>query len=331
MRKRGRAIYTNYLGKETVFRKDFVGWLKHVAKPLFGDSFVAPDPFPDDGPLEFEIQGVPTDQEPHDSARYDYNFTSLNLYSYDLWNNAFNPFTLPEFLINAAEPPSNVQIFNESRHALSRADTARQFHRYLGGNQPTEQFTIVITTFDRDEMLNSTLKSFHKIAYLNKIVVVWCNEKRSPPRNWPQIQVPIEFVSAPDSLNSRFIPFDNIKTEAVLSLDDDIVLSHEMVLFSFRVWRENRDQLVGLVHRSTKYSAGHPVYEPNGACQFSLILPTSAFLHKTYLEAYTYQMDPSVREHVDATMNCEDIAMNFLIAHLTKKPPIKTTLYRDFK
>ena len=37
-----------------------------------------------------------------------------------------------------------------------------------------------------------------------------------------------------NSLNNRFLPLDNIKTEAVLSLDDDTHLRHEEIDFAFR-------------------------------------------------------------------------------------------------
>lgn len=30
---------------------------------------------------------------------------------------------------------------------------------------------------------------------------------------------------------------------------------------------------------------------------------------------------------VDKFMNCEDIAMNFLVSHITRKPPLKVYMY----
>ena len=36
-------------------------------------------------------------------------------------------------------------------------------------------------------------------------------------------------------------------------------------------------------------------------------------------------MPSVVRHKVDELMNCEDLAMNFLIAHVTQKPPIKVS------
>ena len=40
-------------------------------------------------------------------------------------------------------------------------------------------------------------------------------------------------------------------------------------------------------------------------------------------------MPQVIRDHVDKKMNCEDIAMNFLVAHVTRKPPIKVSLFDD--
>ena len=34
-------------------------------------------------------------------------------------------------------------------------------------------------------------------------------------------------------------------------------------------------------------------------------------------------MPQVIRDKVDEYMNCEDIAMNFLVSHFTRKPPIK--------
>lgn len=44
-----------------------------------------------------------------------------------------------------------------------------------------------------------------------------------------------QVIKAPrNSLNNRFLPFDAIETEAVLSVDDDAHLRHDEILFGFR-------------------------------------------------------------------------------------------------
>ena len=42
---------------------------------------------------------------------------------------------------------------------------------------------------------------------------------------------------------------------------------------------------------------------------------------------YSFEMAPSIRQKVDEFMNCEDIAMAFLVAHTIRKPPVR--LKRD--
>lgn len=54
-----------------------------------------------------------------------------------------------------------------------------------------------------------------------------------------------------------------------------------------------------------------------------MVLTGAAFLHKYWSYLYTTKMPAEVKDWVDEHMNCEDIAMNFLVANVTNKPPIK--------
>ena len=45
-----------------------------------------------------------------------------------------------------------------------------------------------------------------------------------------------------------------------------------------------------------------------------------------FSHAYTHKMSPHIKSWVDAHMNCEDIAMNFLITNITGKAPIKVMM-----
>jgi hypothetical protein len=72
--------------------------------------------------------------------------------------------------------------------------SGKEFSEALGGNQPREQFTIVILTYQREQVLISEVSRFYGLPYLNKVVVIW-NDPLSPPADtmkWPDIGVPIE-------------------------------------------------------------------------------------------------------------------------------------------
>ena len=45
----------------------------------------------------------------------------------------------------------------------------------------------------------------------------------------------LQFIKVPkNSLNNRFIPYEAIETEAILSVDDDVYLRHDEIQFGFR-------------------------------------------------------------------------------------------------
>lgn len=54
-----------------------------------------------------------------------------------------------------------------------------------------------------------------------------------------------------------------------------------------------------------------------------MVLTGAAFFHKHYTYLYTHWLPQAIRDKVDEYMNCEDIAMNFLVSHITRKPPVK--------
>lgn len=64
-------------------------------------------------------------------------------------------------------------------------------------------------------------------------------------------------------------------------------------------------------------------YESEWTNEISMVLTGAAFYHKYWNYLYTTGMPPEVKDWVDDRMNCEDIAMNFLVANVTNKPPIK--------
>jgi len=96
------------------------------------------------------------------------------------------------------------------------------------------------------------------------------------------------------------------------------------------VWREHRDRVVGFPGRFHAWDQNYHNawnYNSNYSCELSMVLTGAAFIHKHYTYLYTHWLPQAIRDKVDEYMNCEDIAMNFLIAHLTRKPPVKVRCY----
>lgn len=274
-------------------------------------------------------------EKPFPSQSFRRNFSlSLNM-GYDLWNNPmYSPMQL--FPSNPIDPipPSEYKFISTEQGYRPISDglggSGQEFSRALGGDRITEQFTIVLLTYERKSILMKTLERMKGLPYLNKVLVVWNGINHRPSRDiiWPDVGVPINIVRVNrNSLNNRFLPYDSIETDAILSLDDDSPLRPDEIVFAFRVWRQSRDQIVGFPGRYHAWDSSQNtwMYNSNHSCELSMVLTGGAFFHKFYSYIYTYNMPEVIRSIVDKFMNCEDIAMNFLVAHLTRKPPIKVT------
>jgi len=350
MKRQGRLLLQNYFSSQSTVldsllavmqRRLTIPALPFVDSPspsVFNDSFnpklmehLPLDVEPDEslGPLE----------PPFPSPAFKRNFSSLLIHSHHLWNIAFS--SLHAVPHQPWEPllPTEAKFLGSGLgfrpiHG-GEGGAGAEFSQALGGNSPQEQFTVVMLTYEREQVLLNSLARLYGLPYLNKVIVVW--NSPSPPAEdlqWPDIGVPILVVKTEkNSLNNRFLPFSEIETEAVLSVDDDAHLRHDEIIFGFRVWRENRERLVGFPGRFHAWDMDHNSwnYNSNYSCELSMVLTGAAFYHKYYSYIYTYTMDSAVREMVDEFMNCEDLAMNFLVSHLTRQPPIKVTSRWTFR
>jgi hypothetical protein len=223
-----------------------------------------------------------------------------------------------------------------------------EFQKDLGGNRRREQFTIVMLTYDRNEVLIESLKRLDQLPFLNKVLVIWNNpEYPGEELQWPDIGVEIVVIKTKrNSLNNRFFPYAEIETDAILHLDDDAHLRQDEILFAFRIWREETHSIVGFPGRFHAISPDQSPdpskppdypnllkwnYNSNYTCELSMVLTGAAFVHKWYMHLYQFWMPVEIRDIVDEFINCEDLALNYLISHVTRAPPVKVTSRWTFR
>ncbi|XP_043269828.1 exostosin-2 [Venturia canescens] len=198
-------------------------------------------------------------------------------------------------------------------------------------------FTAVILTYDRLDLLFSLIGQLAKVPSLSKILIIWNNQHKDPPHpsKWPKVTKPLKVIQTKENkLSNRFYPYDEIETEAILSLDDDIVmLTVDELEFAYEVWREFPDRIVGFPSRTHTLDnkTNYWKYESEWTNRISMVLTGAAFHHKFWTYMYTTAMPGDIKSWVDDHMNCEDIAMNFLIANITGKAPIKVTPKKKFR
>nr|KAG5691593.1 hypothetical protein BaRGS_023721 [Batillaria attramentaria] len=152
-------------------------------------------------------------------------------------------------------------------------------------------FTAVVLTYDRlDFAVHCHAVSWRPYLPWPRSWVVWNNQNKQPPplSSWrPYIGKTVKVVQTKkNKLSNRFFPYDEIETECILALDDDIVML-------------TADEL--------------------------------EFGYEYFSYLYTYALPGNMKAWVDDHMNCEDIAMNFLIANTTGNAPIKVAPRKKFK
>ncbi|XP_002964004.2 glycosyltransferase family 64 protein C4 [Selaginella moellendorffii] len=207
-----------------------------------------------------------------------------------------------------------------------------------------QRYTVLVNTWKREDLLKKSVAHYASCKGVDAFRVVWSEPE--PPSDELHLSLletiarrhrrgsrapELHFdVNLEDNLNNRFKPITGLNTDAVFSVDDDVLVSCDTMELAFNVWLSARDSMVGFVPRMhwLQSKGQTPTYRYGGwwsvwwTGSYSMVLSKIAFFHSKYLELYTYQMPQSIRSYVANERNCEDIAMSFLVANVTKAPPI---------
>lgn len=80
---------------------------------------------------------------------------------------------------------------------------------------------------------------------------------------FPKIGKPLKVIrTKANKLSNRFYPYEEIETEAILTIDDDIImLTADELDFGYEVWREFPDRIVGKkISFPSSLSIGYVIY-----------------------------------------------------------------------
>ena len=158
-----------------------------------------------------------------------------------------------------------------------------------------------------------------------------------------------------DSLNERFRPPPGAALrEVVLSVDDDVVVSCADVCSGAEAAQSFSSAMVGFYPRLiTRAPTGGVEGQPTPQTQrrrqqqgsrrpadaiapayrgwlrgvwlsgeYNVVLTKAAFLRRAWLETYVGEPMAVARAVVDAHSNCEDLAMAYMVANMTRAPPL---------
>ncbi|KAL5217772.1 hypothetical protein ABZP36_018456 [Zizania latifolia] len=201
-------------------------------------------------------------------------------------------------------------------------------HNIYGGNGAEEpypikgkysQFTLLTMTYDaRLWNLKMFVEHYSKCASVRDIVVIW-NKGQPPAQGELKSVVPVRIrVEDRNSLNNRFNIDSEIKTRAVMELDDDIMMACDDLERGFKVWREHPDSIIGYYPRLAEGSPLEYRNERYARQQggYNMVLTGAAFMdHGLAFKRYWSKEAEVGRQIVDSFFNCEDVLLNFLFAN----------------
>lgn len=205
-------------------------------------------------------------------------------------------------------------------------------------------YTVVIHTWKSNSLLKQSVAHYASCKGTDAIDVVWSENnppsdklreylkqlvlKKSQTAHKPNFRFQL---NEEDNLNNRFKPIEDLRTDAIFSIDDDVIVPCRTLEFAFSVWQSAPLTMVGFVprlHWLREEKNGLAHYGYGGwwsvwwMARYSMVLTKAAFFHKKYLEFYTNKMPSSIHDYVSRERNCEDIAMSLLVANATGAPPI---------
>ncbi|XP_061572361.1 exostosin-1a-like isoform X2 [Cololabis saira] len=277
---------------------------------------------------------------------------SLRQQTQFLWEAYFN--SVEKIVLTTLEIIQDRVLLHTSRSHLMWNDlpgglfTLPQYSTNLGdfpfyyaklGIKPYPKFTAIIHVVtplvSQSQPVMKLLVAVAKSQYCAQVMVLWNCEKPLPAKHrWPATSVPVTVIEGENKvIGSRFLPYNTIPTEAVLSLDEDTVLSTTEVDFAFTVWQSFPDRIVGYPARSHFWDSNKERwgYTSKWTNDYSMVLTGAAFYHRYYHFLYSTYLPASLRTMVDQMSNCEDILMNFLVSSVSKLPPIKVTQKKQYK
>lgn len=200
------------------------------------------------------------------------------------------------------------------------------------GSVHARELTVVLNTFKRPpQMLDDAVEYYAQCDLVKHVKIVWSEQALPPARltakyaKWKMPMVAFERHDS-DSLNNRFKPLQTEHTDAIFAVDDDMRVPCQDLDTAFEVWQHSPMSLVGFMPRVHLRKNGLLEYRCwwrvwwHGV--YSIILTKAAIYNHAFHALYITKMPKEILEFIDLGRNCEDIAMQFLIANETRLPPI---------
>ena len=168
------------------------------------------------------------------------------------WNGKGKPWSVP----HAPPTPATTTAPSDGRGVAARVLSSEVFTRVLPRWESVvvdEKFTVVIVTQGlRLPQLATVLVELSRCKrVIHEVLLVWNNVKTGCPtastfETAADGQLNVRCLAqAENQMQNRLLIAEHLETEAAFHHDDDVVLDVDSIALGFKVWRRNRNAVVG--------------------------------------------------------------------------------------
>ena len=211
------------------------------------------------------------------------------------------------------------------RYSILR-DPVKYDHSLAVLKDKNVKYTVTVKSFPpRFESLKIIVNHYALCPNVQEVVVVW-DSSDIGNLNQDSLPVPVRVRKHErDSLNNRWLPDDEVATDVILNVDDDLLIPCADIMRGLNEWVKNPAPLHSYLPRLVLPKKLTSLTEENNAYgyekeairagEYNIVLPPALIYDKKYLEYYSSDTFEEERKVVDGVNNCDDILMNFVVAH----------------
>ncbi|XP_065566726.1 exostosin-1-like isoform X2 [Artemia franciscana] len=206
--------------------------------------------------------------------------------------------------------------------------------------EPSSKFTAIVLVKSTEFVngishLYKLVQNIGQSKYVTRILILWQSPMKQPyKRQWPKLgsHVKLEVVAIPNISSSYKLVFSlRIPTNAVFSFSENVTISTGEIDFAFNVWMAFSGRIVGFESASHYWDDFESKWYVTGKRlnQYSMVFLNAAIYHVYYVDLFQSWLKEDIKREATQVPGCEDVILNMIASHITRKAPIKVTQRRN--
>lgn len=184
--------------------------------------------------------------------------------------------------------------------------------------------TAVVMSYPNPRNANLTKVLLHlsKSPVYKEILLIWNSEQDPPIGNVDRVRV---LKQSKNSMNNRWMLADTLKTDAMITVDDDMILAERSAKCMYSTSKRYPNRIIGGWVRGIcngKWWSGEKG-SSDPSCKTGTMVENPMIVTRALLRKYASEEFSNLRSYVDSqAAHCDDVLINSVAQRATKKAPV---------